>query len=94
MAVCSEGHALQHAADELKSDYEIVLEAVSNYGGALEYKSDYEIVLTALQSDENEGNVENSLEFAAVELTYDPDFVLAAVRRNLTIVLEWTEIWP
>ena len=52
MAVQKDGLALQHAADEFKSDRGIVLAAVHSDGWALEYasdefKSDPEIVLIA-----------------------------------------------
>ncbi|CAE7493075.1 unnamed protein product [Symbiodinium natans] len=72
------GLALQYAPLELRSDWEVVMCAVSKSGTALmwasnELQADKEVVLKAVQ--ENGG----ALEYAAQELRADRDVVLAAV---------------
>ena len=74
--------ALQHVAEALKGDREIVMTAVSNFGGyALQYateelKGDREIVMTAVSKDGF------GLEYATEELRGDRAIVMAAVSNN------------
>lgn len=75
------GRALQDAG-KFRSDREIVLEAVKNYGGALEwaaveFRSDREIVLEAVRRDGL------ALDFAP-KFQEDQEIVLEAVKQNGT----------
>ena len=78
-AVRQNGHAIEYASVELKTDKEVVLAAVQQTGWALEYASaelqaDKEAVLAAVQ--------QNGLVLACAELKADKEVVLAAVQQN------------
>lgn len=70
--------ALQHASDELRADFDVVMTAVAINGATLEYaafnlKVDREVALLAVKQ------CRRALEFVGAELRTDRDFVLAAV---------------
>ena len=73
--------ALQDAAEELKGDREIVMEAVSQNGNALEFateelKGDREMVMQAVSKNGP------ALEYATDELNGDREIVLEAVSKS------------
>nr|CAG4714732.1 unnamed protein product [Naegleria fowleri] len=75
------GLALLYASDDLKSDKEIVLEAVSMHGRAFEYasedlKKDKQFVLEVVQQN---GEV---LEYTFIDLKQDKEVVLEAVKQK------------
>ena len=83
-------HELEHAAEELKGDREIVMTAVSKNGRALrfaaeELKGDRKIVMTAVSS------FGSALKFAAEELKGDPEIVMMAVSKNGCVLQFATE---
>eukprot|EP00971_Amphidinium_carterae_P245897 4883863-Amphidinium_carterae.1 len=77
----SKGHELSRAAEEFRSDEEIVLAAVSTNGRALQYASeglraDRRIVQAAIAQDGR------ALEHASDSLKGDREIVLAAVTQS------------
>ena len=80
------GLALEYASENLRSDPEVVLAAVNNYGSALhwaseELRSDHEVVLAAVNNDKD-GPPGVVLQYASAELRFDRQVVLAAVNSN------------
>ena len=76
-----DGLALQFCSEELRGDFEIVMEAVSQHGQALEYaieklQSDRKIVMQAVSQDGC------ALQFASEDLKGDREVVMEAVSQD------------
>jgi hypothetical protein len=75
------GYAFENISENLRNDYEIVLEAIRNDGDNLMFASDNlknnsEIVLEAIQ------NKFKSICYASDDLKNNPDFILSALEQN------------
>ncbi len=80
-ALMQDGHALQHASEELRADRALVLQTVNHTGDALKYaaeelKVDKEFILQAVQQDGL------ALQYAKDKLKEDIEVVNAAVTQN------------
>ena len=86
IAVSQDGHALQHAAAELKADKELVAVAVFRHGCALQHaatelKADKELELVTIAVSQDG----TALQYAAAELKASRDVVLAAGKKILPL---------